>query len=90
MEDQFDPWPIQDRYDLLFLEFKGICLELEWRITTMSLIYFRWFELTASGGVKYGTTFLPPCAAEFCTFLFTVIFTNNGFHGEKLQRFCLQ
>ena len=26
-----------------------------------------------------------PGAAEFCTVLFTVIFTNNGVHGEKLQ-----
>ena len=43
---------LQDRYDLRFLEFKGICLELEWKITTMSLISFRWFELTASGGVE--------------------------------------
>ena len=31
-----------------------------------------------------------PGAAEFCTVLFTVIFTNNGVHGEKLQLFCLQ
>ena len=39
---------------------------------------------------KYGTTLLPPCVAEFCTVLFTVIFANNGVHGEKLQLCCLQ
>ena len=29
-----------------------ICLKLRWKITTMSLIYFIKFELTASGGVE--------------------------------------
>ena len=35
-------------------------------------------------------SYMLPGAAEFCTVLFTLIFTNNGVHGEKLQLFCLQ
>ena len=66
---------LQDRYDLRFLEFKGICLELEWKITTMSLIFFRWFELTASVGVEIwyhlATTLCRWVSARFCLLWFS-------------------
>ena len=48
------------------------------------------FQMVRTHG-KWGCgNMVLPGAAEFCTVLFTVIFTNNGVHGEKLQLFCLQ
>ena len=63
MEDQFDPWLTQDRYDLLFLEFIWICLRLEWKITSTTLIYFNWFRTHGKWGCG---NMISPGAAEFC------------------------
>ena len=67
-------------------------MKLEWKITTMSLIYFTKFELTASGGVEicclFGTYMVPSgylrCRCVLHV-LISVIATDNPVYGGELQ-----
>ena len=89
MEDQFDPWlKIDTIYcfwnsEEFVWNWDGRSPQCRWSISDGS-------NSRQVGVWKYGTTLLPPCAAEFCTVLFTVILTDGDVYGEKLQRFCLQ
>ena len=81
---------------LAFTGIDPICGLLEFKLNQFST---RWKDHLKDAGLfqrvrthgKWGCgNMVLPGAAEFCTVLFTVIFTNNGVHGEKLQLFCLQ
>ena len=77
----------RDHNDLMVLEFKlnlfGTGMEDHHNVADL-------FHIVRTHG-KWGCgNMVLPGAAEFCTVLFTVIFTNNGVHGEKFDCFCLQ
>ena len=43
-----------------------ISFQLDGKITSRTLVYFRWFELTASGGVEIWYYLMPLSSAQFC------------------------
>ena len=67
MEDPLDLWLLQGSIRSVdFWNSSWISFQLDGKITSRTLVYFKEFELTASGGVEIWYYLVPLSSAQFC------------------------